>query len=188
MIRRFLTAVAAAAALLGLAALPAAAQYDDPTTVTSSAASVVAGGTVEIEGSGFAPGSTVEAVVVRDGQVTQRRTGTADASGDVSFRFRLARAGTFVITLSGRNAAGEAVTVSTTVEATGDRAGRSGDRDRDEDEDDADGTAGAGSGRGGPDVLAFTGGGSLLPLWAGIGLLGAGLVTLAAARTRKRHS
>jgi hypothetical protein len=140
-----------------------------------SASTVAPGGAVTVRGDGFLPGSIVTLTVSQGGKVylndTARASGggqsfAAAASGNVGFTVHPTEAGNNVIRLIGQQADGtgtRVLSVNINVRATATATGA---------------TSGSG--------LPGTGGVNLTPLWAGLGLLGAGTLLVGVAHSRRR--
>ena len=193
MMRRLLAAIAVAVAALALGATPAAAFYGAPVSLTSSVGSVAAGESVTFSGAGFAATSQVIATAVANGVVCARTTLSADDEGKVSFSFALDCAGTVTVTLAGMNVKGERMSTSTVVMVAAGRVEENPADPADPADPAADpaGTGGDAGTEGDGDAGDFGGlpktGGSLLPLWGGLGLVATGGAVMVAAGRRKRQ-
>jgi hypothetical protein len=166
-LRTFLGTVAALAvtAVVGLGlASPALASYGpESDSATVSATSVSNGGTVTVSGDGFCPGSRVTVTVSQGGQVYITQTVRASSSGKVSLPLTLTQSGSNSVTLTGQQSdctGTRVLGIKVSVSAVG--AGGSGSN------------------------LPHTGGVSLTPLWAGLGLLVAGAMLVSVAHSRRR--
>jgi LPXTG-motif cell wall-anchored protein len=118
-IRRMLASAALGIAASMVAPLSASADPTYPPVVgglTVSATSTTAGSAITLSGGGFAPKSNaVVTVTVQRVGVVRRFTVTADSSGAVTTRLKLAVVGTNTITVSGVDSNGVPVLLSATV-------------------------------------------------------------------------
>jgi len=169
--RRLLAAIAALVAMTFMLAGPASAGPQYPVVrgdATVSATTVTAGGSVTVSGGGF--GDCPVFLTVRVGnRIYLTETLTPDANGEVSASVRLTRTGRNVIELTGctPNDETQVLDASVTVRSASQGAGLPG--------------AGTGAGGGLPGT-----GGDLTSLYAGIGLLAAGMLLVSVTRQRRR--
>ena len=170
--RPFLGTVAALAmtALVGLGmASPALATGYGPESGSAkvSKTRVQAGGFVTVSGDRFCAGTRVILTVSRSGKVYITKTLRANSRGKVSTRVKLTKSGTNTIKLTGRQG-----------DCTGSRVLNARVRV-------LGSSHGANAGVSGS-ALPGTGGVNLTPLWAGLGLLGAGALLVSTAHSRRR--